>query len=72
MINNRHFNLSRTEKEKKRGMYINAEEKYEREAGDGGPLRRNRRKSKVNGETHQDAQKELMLCATLFECLINT
>ena len=33
--------------------------------------RRNRRKGKVNGETCQDARKELMLCAALFECLIN-
>jgi len=34
--------------------------------------RRNRRKGKVNGETRQDARKELMLCAALLECLINT
>lgn len=74
MINNRHFHLSRTEREKERGMYMCRCGRKVRERSRKWKLsnKRNRRKGKVNGETHQDARKELMFCAALFECLINT
>lgn len=74
MINNRHFHLSRIKREKEREAYMGVGKKCEIEKRKVEALWQEKSEERQGKwkNTSRREQKELILCAASFECLINT